>query len=157
MFGARCKHGADPESKSGYGFSYLAFDFKRELLVIKAQFKQVKEVLPPAFLPFDAELPFSDISKRGIHVVTQAHSLGGVILTVTATCRRPPRFFAVFEDQKPEMVQYEKTRGGNVYRRRATAIDFVLSKRVSQNEDLADSSLRKTRESSDQYQRMWPM
>jgi len=137
MFGSQCKHGPDPANNLGYGYSFLAFDFKREMLVIKSQFKTTvgSTPLPPAFRPLDAELPFGNISKQGIHVKEERRADGAVNLIVTVTCRCPPKFFAPMEqgeDSRPDNHRRPR-QAGIVYRRRATAMDFVISDTVCAN------------------------
>lgn len=135
MFSAPCLYGLDP-TRPGNGRSLLAFDFKRELLVIRTEFeveqKLVKD-LPPVFRPVDAELPFSDISSHGIHFVEEARQGGRTTLVVTVAFRRPPRFFTPFEKDVARFNEHAMARGRAVYRRRATAMDFAVSETVSWN------------------------
>ncbi|RSH88373.1 uncharacterized protein EHS24_000913 [Apiotrichum porosum] len=129
MFSAPCLYGLDP-TRPGNGRSLLAFDFKRELLVIRTEFeveqKLVKD-LPPVFRPVNAELPFSDISRHGIHFVEEARQGGRTTLVVTVAFRRPPRFFTPFEKDVARFNEHAMARGRAVYRRRATAMDFAVS------------------------------
>jgi RNA-dependent RNA polymerase len=145
MFGGKCRHGADQTNRLHYGYSFLAFNFKKEVLSIKSEFMFTAGAgakqpggddsaakLPPAFSPLDAELPFTDISREGIRVKEENRIDGRVTLTVTVTCRRPPRFFTAFEKKHGFFNENEPTRrsNGGVHRRRATAMDFVASGRV---------------------------
>jgi RNA-dependent RNA polymerase len=135
MLGAACEYGEDLSrvdrngTSEGYGKSYLAFDFVRELLVIRGRLR-LGVSLPPALRPIDAELSFDDIASNGIRVEAvprifrrSGREIRGREVTVTVGTRRPPKFFTVFEE-------FEKLMGASKskrmpYRRRATAMDFA--------------------------------
>ncbi|OCF31540.1 RNA-dependent RNA polymerase 1 [Kwoniella heveanensis BCC8398] len=122
ILGAGCVKGVDPNSLDHHHKSYIAFDFKREALMIRAEMLLPPQHLPPALNPLDAELSFDDITSHGMYITRQYQ--GGVsTVTVTVSCRRPPKFRMIFEDS-------EKLRGirdKEPYRRRATAMDFAIS------------------------------
>ncbi|AFR96691.2 RNA-dependent RNA polymerase 1 [Cryptococcus neoformans C23] len=128
VFGAACIKGYDERS---HGRSILAFDLKREVLVIKAEMKLDPKILPPALNPLYAELSFDDINHQGIHItkrplpdgLTQKDALE---VTVTVSCRRPPKFYAPFDpgDKAPDYMAGTKYL---IDRRRATALDFAVS------------------------------
>ncbi|WWD19157.1 hypothetical protein CI109_103615 [Kwoniella shandongensis] len=134
MFGAPCVKGED--HKTHHGLSFIAFDLRRELLVIKAEMKlppMVKNQLPPALAPLDAELSFDDITSHGIHIRAEPVHMGigqnGMVtselrVTVTVSCRRPPKFYTVFE-ANDQLLQGRN--GKTPYRRRATMMDFASS------------------------------
>ena len=158
MLGARCKYGEDRTRegkdgfRAGFGLSFLAFDFQRELFVIKANLELDKTHVPPALRPLDAELAFDDIASQGIHIVDHEITRGPQRLfevTVTVTCRRPPRFYSEFEMREDMM------RGGGrtPHRRRATAMDFAISGVVSDMAGEADESLSGRRDLFKRYQR----
>ncbi|GFZ50894.1 hypothetical protein JCM24511_08652 [Saitozyma sp. JCM 24511] len=135
MLGGACEYGEDLSRvdrngmSEGYGKSYLAFDFVRELLVIRGRLR-LGGSLPPALRPIDAELSFDDIASNGIRIETvprifrrSGRETRGQEVTVTVGTRRPPKFFTVFEE-------FEKLMGASKskrmpYRRRATAMDFA--------------------------------
>lgn len=123
MFGGSCEYGPD-QDRRGHGFSLLAFDFDRETLVMRTLFQFPQEKLPPAFTPLDASLRFSDISRRGIHIVEEKR---GAIwrVVVTVSLRRPPKFNASVDQD------HYSAEGERVYKRRATLMDFVLCDVVS--------------------------
>jgi RNA-dependent RNA polymerase len=142
MLGARCVYGEDKGRmgregyKPGFGLSYLAFDFRREQIHIKAKLFIDDTHLPPALRPLDAELSFEDIANQGVHIVYKPVPPLDLKpgrgkeseVTVTITCRRPPRFYTAFE-ARDEMFQ--SGRGDRVpYRRRATAMDFATTGQV---------------------------
>ena len=120
--------------KNGRGQSYIAFDFKREQIHIRAKFVAHVSKLPPVLRPLDAELAFDDIASEGIHIkqTVRPEDAGRKEVTVTITCRRPPKFYTPFE-MRPEdlddMPDYAQRR--LPYRRRATALDFAISPTVS--------------------------
>ena len=135
MLGAKCEFGEDKsrEGLEGYkphqGKSFLAFDFKRELLLIKATLVLPSESLPPALRPLDAELSFDDIASQGIrvhHVRPNNPHTGAVNfqVTVTVTCRRPPKFYTAFEPTREMRLQKSRRLP---WRRRTTAMDFAIS------------------------------
>ncbi|KAK8854698.1 hypothetical protein IAR55_003437 [Kwoniella newhampshirensis] len=140
IFGAPCVKEAD--SKSGHGRSFIAFDLRREMMVIKAEMKLPQEIrrqLPPALAPLDAELSFDDITSHGIHIhaepidIKMSHNgstFNNMRVTVTVSCRRPPKFFTAFEEND-ELLQGR--RGRTPYRRRATVMDFA-SNRVAERD-----------------------
>ncbi|ORX38450.1 RNA dependent RNA polymerase-domain-containing protein [Kockovaella imperatae] len=115
--------------KSTRGESYIAFDFKREHIAIRAKFKADESQLPPALRPLDAELAFDDIASEGIHI--RDVPVWGQVkheVTVTITCRRPPKFFAPFEVNQEDLVKMsEQERRRLPRRRRATALDFAIA------------------------------
>ncbi|WVR09516.1 hypothetical protein IAU60_006584 [Kwoniella sp. DSM 27419] len=124
ILGAACIKGVNQASREGHGRSFFAFDFRRELLVIRADLLLPKSQLPLALRPLDAELSFDDITSHGIHITHQTVN-GRYTVTVTVTCRRPPKFFAPFENS---IELLGKVQGRmKVYRRRATAMDFAIT------------------------------
>lgn len=142
MLGAACKVGEDLSKRDrhgyvqGHGHSYLAFDFTRELLVIRAVLLLHSDHLPAALRPLDAELSFDDITSQGIHIVESVPRLvqsgsGGNLerhydVTVTVSMKRPPKFYTEFEANN---TLFRGNSGGNrsmPYRRRATAMDFAI-------------------------------
>lgn len=152
MIGAECEYGRDTSKdrdldrdaarspsrsqaqQKGWGKSYLAFDFRREYLVIKSKLKLPRNSLPPALQPVDAELCFDDIASQGIRVQVTGNKikepgLVGELLEeviVTVCTRRPPKFYTPFNEQLPGMNDNRQP-----YRRRATAIDFTVGNVVS--------------------------
>lgn len=126
MFGGTCEFGPDQDRK-GHGFSLLAFDFERETLVMRALFQIAQERLPPAFAPLDAQLRFSDITRKGIHIVEERNARGRWRVIVTVSLRRPPKFSTKFEEGT------RPANGERVYRRRATVMDFAMCSVVSGN------------------------
>jgi RNA-dependent RNA polymerase len=99
-----------------------------ELLAIRARCLLDQKVLPPALRPLDCEISFDDITAGGISVVEQAAvtpGLPGRQVTVTVSCKRPPRFFTEFENS------HELPRARSENRRRATAMDFALTQMVT--------------------------
>jgi RNA-dependent RNA polymerase len=147
MFAGRCECGEDKKATDhngtplGHGLSYLAFNFAKEMLVIKARLSFAPGVgetmIPPALRPLDAELYFQDISSQGVHVkkteIDPIYKHGQVIkrfqVTVTINCRRPPKFYTELEDQ--EHFLSDRRRQGPM-RRRATVMDFAITHIVSQ-------------------------
>ncbi|KAK4685416.1 RNA-dependent RNA polymerase, partial [Tremellales sp. Uapishka_1] len=139
MFAAKCQQLPDPQF--GNGMSFLAFDFRRELLVIRALLIAEDgqpldpSVLPCALRPIDAELGFDDITSQGIHVVDRAIMVRGQKrhdVTVTVSCRRPPKFYTEFRSEKG---YGPKPKGEfTPYRRRATAMDFAITSRVKERD-----------------------
>jgi RNA-dependent RNA polymerase len=136
MLGAACEYGEDLSRvdrngiSEGYGKSYLAFDFVRELLVIRGRLR-LGGSLPPALRPIDAELSFDDIASNGIHVESvprifrrSGKEIRGQEVTVTVGTRRPPKFFTVFEEFE-KLMGASKSSKRMPYRRRATAMDFA--------------------------------
>jgi RNA-dependent RNA polymerase len=108
--------------------SYLAFDFTMEILLVRAKFMLEESALPPALRPLDAEIAFDDILPGGISIGEEKSNQPGKPawqVTVTISCRRPPRFFTEFEDS----ASLTNPRTEN--RRRATAMDFALTNLVS--------------------------
>lgn len=143
MLGAACKVGEDLSRRDnygnvkGFGFSYISFDFTRELLVIKATLLLHTAHLPAAFRPLDAELSFDDITSQGIHIIESEPKLvhdpdthrleRHYDVTVTVSMKRPPKFYTEFEQNETLFVG-----GRNMpYRRRATAMDFAIGNPVS--------------------------
>jgi RNA-dependent RNA polymerase len=151
MLGAGCEVGEDLSKHDRYGFvpgygqSHLAFDFTRELFVIKSRLKLLKHNLPAALRPLDAELSFDDITSQGIHIIESTPRLvknpdSGKLerhydVTVTISMKRPPRFFTDFE-QSETLFQGAGRSGNAPYRRRATAMDFAIGKVVSSSTSL---------------------
>ena len=146
MLGARCEYGQDNsnygrhgrDQKPRDGLSFLAFDFRRELLAIKAALLLPKDSLPLALSPLDAELSFDDISSQGIHIKEGsrrpiAHQNGTIEdqleVTVTLTCRRPPKFYAKLDREIDGPAYMEGKRAAR--HRRATALDFAITGVVS--------------------------
>jgi RNA-dependent RNA polymerase len=149
MLGAECEYGRDTSKDEDYrpnrphdpnekvfGKSYLAFDFRREYLVIKSKLKRSQEGLPPALRPIDAELSFDDIASKGIQIEVTGnrrldqHGEGFLQEVIVTVCiRRPPKFYTEFEeiDKLPQMRKH----GNQPYRRRATAMDFTIGRVVS--------------------------
>jgi len=123
----QCKLGDDPVTRRRY--CYLSFDFERELLALKATFL-VESKLPPAMSPLDAELPFDDITSQGIHIHEGPYDPsdynGRRQVTVTISCKRPPKFKIQFQD--PDDPCYDER---YATKRRATAMDFALTDAVS--------------------------
>ncbi|WVQ95053.1 hypothetical protein IAU59_002145 [Kwoniella sp. CBS 9459] len=122
ILGAACAGGIDPKSLDGHHKSYIAFDFKREALMIRAEMMLPAQHLPPALNPLDAELSFDDITSHGIYI-TREYSSGVSTVTVTVSCRRPPKFRMLFEAHD----QVRGLRDNEPFRRRATAMDFAIS------------------------------
>lgn len=150
MLGSQCQYGRDTSRdvdytspanqgllQKGWGKSYLAFDFRRECLVIKSRLTLSDKLLPAALRPIDAELSFDDIASQGIRIEEtgirrldpsgQGH-LQEVIVTVCI--RRPPKFFTEFEDSD-KLPQMRGKGRDQPYRRRATAMDFAMGDTVS--------------------------
>ena len=91
---------------------------------MRTLFQLPQEKLPPAFTPLDATLRFSDISRRGIHVIEEKRgALRRVVVTVSL--QRPPKFSVKFDQDRRDR------NGERVYKRRATLMDFVLCDVVS--------------------------
>lgn len=91
---------------------------------MRAVFQMPQQKLPPAFTPLDAQLRFSDISRRGIHIVQEKRgAMWRVVVTVNLL--RPPKFNAKFDENLCS------PNGERVYKRRATLMDFVLCDVVS--------------------------
>jgi hypothetical protein len=131
MLGCRVEQGLDPNtlaSRTQFGLSYLAFDFRRELLSFRGRLKVAKESLPRALQPLDAELSFSDISANGIQIVDVKAEGNKFSVTVTVNCRRPPKFYTALEGE--DRTGYSNARF-TPDRRRATAVDFAISGVVS--------------------------
>jgi len=107
--------------------SYLAFDFTMEILVVRAKCLLDQKVLPAALRPLDCEISFDDITAGGISIIEEKQpGTSGWVVTVTVSCKRPPRFFTEFESRN-DLTR--KSRGEE--RRRATAMDFALPNMVS--------------------------
>lgn len=113
--------------------SYLAFDFHRETLYIKARLMGLSpDDLPAALRPIDAELSFDDIAAQGIRIDQVPKSIRlrngtteeGHEVTVTISIRRPPKFYTEFEAHDKLLGSKN---GRQPARRRATAMDFVIS------------------------------
>lgn len=104
-------------------YTFLSFDFKRKLLVAKATFDiDASEArLPPVLKPLDVELPLSDITAQGLHILVLGEKDGVSDVHVTVSFRRPPRYFVKFEAEMSALAN------GKVYRRRATEMDFTIS------------------------------
>ena len=145
MLGARCEYGEDysnegRDHKPRDGYSFLAFDFRRELLAIRAALLLPQDSLPPALSPLDAELSFDDISSQGIHIkqgsLRKASRQNGqtedqIEVTVTVTCRRPPKFYAKLERNIDGSARMESNGRRYARHRRATALDFAITGVVS--------------------------
>lgn len=144
MLGLRCEVGEDNSRRGrdgfrpGFGRSFIAFDFKREHLVIKAELVMPKENLPPALRPLDAEVAFDDIVSQGVNIRHKEIPSAGrqqkqYEVTFTVTCRRPPKFYTEFEasGSLKGSINEERGRGRMPVRRRATAIDFAITGVVS--------------------------
>ncbi|ORY35716.1 RNA dependent RNA polymerase-domain-containing protein [Naematelia encephala] len=141
MLGAKCRVGHDysmagrDRNRENMGTSFLAFDFNREVLHIKASLEIDPKNIPPALRPLDAELSFDDIASQGIVIEAtnrndvSFHGAPRKHVTVTVTTRRPPRFFTEFERNDELLgMGHERERTGKLpYRRRATAMDFATS------------------------------
>lgn len=137
MLGAGCHYGEDTSKRykngepTGDGISYLAFDFTMEFLVVRAKLMLNTEAIPPALRPLDAEISFDDITAGGISIVEERLNKPGQTgweVTVTVSCKRPPRFYSEFENSHDlKHAKFEN-------RRRATAMDFALTNLVSQAE-----------------------
>jgi RNA-dependent RNA polymerase len=132
MLGAGCQYGEDTSKRhkngesTGDGISYLAFDFTMEYLVVRAKLMLIAEAIPPALRPLDAEISFDDITAGGISIVEERKpGQSGWEVTVTVSCKRPPRFYTEFENSH----ELQHARFEN--RRRATAMDFALTNLVS--------------------------
>ena len=141
MLGSPCETGEDRSQEGKEGFrpgqvkSFIAFDFVREYLVIKATLAMPVQSLPPALRPLDAELCFDDIAAQGIHIadrpILPKHDAQGKIesqfeVTLTVTSRRPPKFHVGFEPD--DDTREAHIRGQRVpTKRRATAMDFAIS------------------------------
>lgn len=105
--------------------SYLAFDFTMDILVVRAKCLLDQKVLPAALRPLDCEISFDDIIAGGISIVEEKLTQPGTSgwqVTVTVSCKRPPRFFTEFE--RRDLLT---RRSRNEERRRATAMDFALT------------------------------
>lgn len=113
--------------------SYLAFDFTMEVLVVRAKSLLEQSALPAALRPLDCEISFDDITAGGISIIEGARNASGELqVTVTVSCKRPPRFFTEFENSQ------ELPRARMENRRRATSIDFALTNLVSSHKEQAD-------------------
>ena len=150
IVGLGCEYGPDDSVpmarrrdgfRDGRGKSYIAFDFRREMIAIRGSFRTQQDMLPPALRPLDAELAFDDIASDGIHI--QHYPLRHMVapargqaqlqeVVVTVCCRRPPKFYAPFEIpyEKRAIMSSEELRR-LPYRRRATAQDFAKTGTVS--------------------------
>jgi len=141
MFAARCEYGVDNGNRdrkgeiTGQGLSYLAFDFAREVLVIKSRLNfgggMQEASIPPALRPLDAELSFEDISAEGVNFTQRemAPDSQWYLVTVTINCRRPPRFYVAFQASENMFSNAEQRRIPP--RRRATVMDFANTPVVS--------------------------
>ncbi|WVW85521.1 hypothetical protein I302_107559 [Kwoniella bestiolae CBS 10118] len=131
ILGAGCEKGENPNDQFRHGRSYIAFDFKKEELVLRAEMKLPRDKLPPALRPLDAELSFDDITSHGFYVTHEI--VGGEFhVVVTVSCRRPPKFFLKFEDA--HLMRETDRRGFKNDRRRATAMDFAISAGVPERD-----------------------
>jgi RNA-dependent RNA polymerase len=93
-----------------------------EILVIRAKLMLDQKSLPPALRPLDCEISFDDIIRGGISIVEEKFTKPGFTgwqVTVTVSCKRPPRYFTEFENSQ------ELKRNQSENRRRATAMDFA--------------------------------
>ena len=124
--------------KQGRGESYMAFDFKREIIAIRAKFVAEDSALPPALRPLDAELHFDDIASEGIHIKDvpvqgiKNGPFGTHEVTVTISTRRPAKFFAKFELNQEDLDDLDPAERRRLpWRRRATALDFAIAGVVS--------------------------
>ena len=141
MFAINCEYGQDAEKlnnelKGGkFGKSYIAFDFRRQLLVIKTRAKDMSPAsFPPALRPLDAELSFEDIASQGIKIDAEklpmrygfTQEMHEVVVTINT--RRPPKFFTEFEPMDASLMRGPRA---NLVRRRGTAMDFVTQGAVS--------------------------
>ncbi|WRT68501.1 uncharacterized protein IL334_005477 [Kwoniella shivajii] len=132
ILGAGCEKGVNTEDRFKLGRSYLAFDFQKEQLVVRADMKLPREQLPPALAPLQAELSFDDITSHGIYIT---HEKVGEIyhVVVTVSCRRPPKFYTPFEQGK----RWNEAKISNIKmpeQRRATAMDFAISNGVPERD-----------------------
>lgn len=134
ILGAGCHNGEDLGRRyrngepTGHGMSYLAFDFTMEIILLRAKFMLEERVLPPALRPLDAEIAFDDILPGGISFIEERMrdtAKPAWQVTVTISCRRPPRFFTEFEDAA------RLARQNTENRRRVTAMDFALTNLAS--------------------------
>jgi RNA-dependent RNA polymerase len=153
MLGTQCEYGRDtsrdedyltPQQQrnaadKGWGKSYLAFDFRREYLVIKSKLSLPDRLLPAALRPIDAELSFDDIASQGISIDetgirhSDSKSPDGYLqeVIVTVGIRRPPKFYTEFEESDKLPSMNGKRQSNKPYRRRATAMDFATGVTVS--------------------------
>jgi RNA-dependent RNA polymerase len=156
MFGAECAYGRDTARDEeytsphdnralpaqmkdrGWGKSYLAFDFRRECLVIKSKLSYPDSTLPAALRPIDAELSFDDIASQGISIeetgMRRQDPRTGELqqeIIVTVSIRRPPKFYTDFEESDKLPSMNGKRQSNKPYRRRATAMDFAMGSTVS--------------------------
>ncbi|WWC93489.1 hypothetical protein V866_000324 [Kwoniella sp. B9012] len=131
ILGAGCETGVNREDWNKHGRSFVAFDFKKEQLVLRAEMKLPRDKLPPALAPLDAELSFDDITSQGFYVTHEM--VGGVYnVVVTVSCRRPPKFYLKFEDA--HLLRETDRKGFKQDRRRATAMDFAISTGVPERD-----------------------
>jgi RNA-dependent RNA polymerase len=137
MLAVNCEYGQDPSLLDNklqgkkFGKSYIAFDFRRQLLVIKTRPKDVSPAgLPPALKPLDAELSFEDIASQGIKIDDQrARGEADMYdVVVPIHTRRPPKFYTEFEPLESGLTSRHRQ---NLVRRRSTAMDFVTAGAVS--------------------------
>lgn len=151
LYHAQCRMGPeerDPKNPKGrvQPHSFVSFDFQRELLVFKCSPKtdrlNEEHKLPPVLLPLDCELPWSDIASHGIDIEEVKNGGMRQSVVVTATCRRPPRYFVPFEEPTDRL-----------YRRRATEMDFNVSGKVGYSMLASDTRQRRTPVSSSRFQR----
>ncbi|OCF75911.1 RNA-dependent RNA polymerase 1 [Kwoniella mangroviensis CBS 8886] len=131
ILGAGCEKGVNYDDWNRHGKSFIAFDFKKEQLVLRAEMKLPRDRLPPALAPLDAELSFDDITSHGFYVTYEM--VGGVYnVVVTVSCRRPPKFYLKFEDA--HLLRETDRKGFKQDRRRATAMDFAISAGVPERD-----------------------
>ncbi|KAK6910761.1 hypothetical protein I203_104793 [Kwoniella mangroviensis CBS 8507] len=131
ILGAGCEKGVNYDDWNRHGKSFIAFDFKKEQLVLRAEMKLPRDRLPPALPPLDAELSFDDITSHGFYVTYEM--VGGVYnVVVTVSCRRPPKFYLKFEDA--HLLRETDRKGFKQDRRRATAMDFAISAGVPERD-----------------------
>lgn len=80
--------------------------------------------LPPALSPLEADLHFDDITSQGIHFSRGPLNGYHRLITVTISCKRPPKFMVVSDDDTNGYDQRYAPK------RRATAMDFALTRTV---------------------------
>ncbi|WWC63397.1 uncharacterized protein I303_105997 [Kwoniella dejecticola CBS 10117] len=129
FLGAGCETADNPEDPYKHGKSYIAFNFRKEQLVLRADMQLPKDKMPAALTPLDAELSFDDITSHGFYV-THERVRDSFRVVVTVSCRRPPKFYVKFED--PNRLSNKDRMGHQQDRRRATAMDFTLSNGVAE-------------------------
>nr|XP_019011562.1 RNA-dependent RNA polymerase 1 [Kwoniella pini CBS 10737]OCF50343.1 RNA-dependent RNA polymerase 1 [Kwoniella pini CBS 10737] len=131
ILGAGCHQGVNPNDRLRRGNSHIAFDFKNEQLVLRADMQLPKDKVPPALAPLDAELSFDDVTSHGFYV-TYHRVVGNMFqVVVTVSCRRPPKFYVKFEHGRMDQHAEKKFKQD---RRRATAMDFAITDSVSERD-----------------------